>query len=150
MALRVLWCICMNHSGRWEKSRCEINFHGCGGGVRCQISAAVHVAALDSDWFGHVHAKQGAEGVRLWGAHAGDSSGLDAVSTWYWTLRSRSQCQQHQTLRWCWSSIQVSSGYKHNMWVEYVVSRHRHAEKSKITGRFGFSLSKQVTVKFEL
>ena len=83
MAHTVLWCICMNQSGRWEESFCEINFHDCSGGVKCQISAAVHVAALDGDWFGHVHAKQGTEGLWLRGSHAGNSSGLDAISTRY-------------------------------------------------------------------
>lgn len=48
-----------------------------------RVSAAVHVAALDGDGLGHVHAKQRAEGLRLGGAHAGHGPGLDPVSTGY-------------------------------------------------------------------
>lgn len=55
----------------------------CGCRERPFFSAAAHVAALDGDGLWHMHAKQRAEGLRLRGAHAGHSSGLDPVSTGY-------------------------------------------------------------------
>lgn len=105
------WCVFMGQSGRRVRSLCEVSLLGsmqCGGVIkghdRCgqYVYAAAHVAALDGDWFGHVHAKQGAEGLWLRGTHAGHSSGLDPISTGHWTLKSN-------TTRWVrmvhWLSI---------------------------------------------
>lgn len=64
----VQWCICVAQRGRQERSF---------------LSAAAHVAALDGDGLGHMHTKQRAEGLRLRGAHAGHSSGLDPISAGY-------------------------------------------------------------------
>lgn len=85
MARAILWCIHVTQSGRQERSLlCDASLHfsmHCNGGLH--VSAAAHVAALDGDGLGHVHTKQRAEGLRLRGAHAGHSSGLDPVSTGY-------------------------------------------------------------------
>lgn len=67
-----MWCIFMAQSWRWEWGHCEVCF--CSGAFSGHISAAASVAALDSDWFRHVYTKQGAEGLWLGGAHAGDGS----------------------------------------------------------------------------
>lgn len=80
--------IFMNRRRRWKSLFCGVCFQGLSGLVQGHISAAARVAASDCDRFGHVHAKQRAEGLRLRGAHTGHSSGLDTVSTGWWTLKS--------------------------------------------------------------
>lgn len=73
--------ILMYRNGRWETLFCEVCSHNWGGFVQGHSSTAAFVAALYGDGFGHVHAKQGAEGLGLRGAHAEDGSGLDTIST---------------------------------------------------------------------
>lgn len=50
------WSRNVDQSRSWVRSPCDF----CG--FRSCISAHARVAALDGDWFGHVHAQQGAEG----------------------------------------------------------------------------------------
>lgn len=70
---------------RWRKTIRGVlwcNLRGVWGGQK----APAQIASLDGYGFRHVHTKQRAEGPRLRGAHAGHGSGLDPVSTRYWTL----------------------------------------------------------------
>lgn len=96
-------------SGRKVRSLlCEVGLHfnrcfSCGPrrGIWC-VCAATHVAALDGDGLGNMHTKQWAEGLRLRWAHAGHSSGLNPISTGYWTLTTQHgrQLSQHHALRY--------------------------------------------------
>lgn len=93
-----LWLVFLQRRRMVFRAVC---FDNCSGLVQGHVSAAAHVAASDCDRFWHVHAKHGAEGIRLRGAHAGYSPGLDTISTGCRTLKSdnmrveqRSQCRQ--------------------------------------------------------